>query len=402
VQWIVSQIGAREHYAVPRALHAAGSLERLYTDAWWRLPAFETQWPPFLAHAASRRHPMLPGDRVTAFTLATLRQRARKSFLGRTATVEGRYRYYVEEGRWFAHAVTARLSKLAIEPSSVAFFGYSSASLESLAYLRNRGHLAVVDQIDPARVEEAIVKEESERWPGWQSLPGEVPEFYYERLAEEWSTADVVVVNSEWSRKALVSQGVPAEKLVVIPLAFEGAEERGRGVDPAGRLVVLWVGSLILRKGIQYLMAAARLLRDVDVEFVLAGPIGISSQFVRGAPANMKFLGRVPRGRVWALYESAHVFALPTLSDGFALTQLEAMAHGLPVIATPNCGDVVTDGHDGLVVPPRDPERLAAAIERLSRERALLAEMSNHALETAKRFTLRGIAERLTTLTGAG
>jgi len=69
--------------------------------------------------------------------------------------------------------------------------------------------------------------------------------------------------------------------------------------------------------------------------------LGITPQAVATAPANVEFRGRVTRDRATREYLVADAFVLPTLSDGFAITQLEAMAHGLPVIVTPNCGAVV-------------------------------------------------------------
>jgi glycosyltransferase involved in cell wall biosynthesis len=61
----------------------------------------------------------------------------------------------------------------------------------------------------------------------------------------------------------------------------------------------------------------------------------------------------------------ADLFVFPTLSDGFGLVQLEAMAAGLPVLATPCCGEVVRHGSNGLIIPPRDPSAIVAALEEL-------------------------------------
>jgi len=106
---------------------------------------------------------------------------------------------------------------------------------------------------------------------------------------------------------------------------------------------------------------------------------------VRGFPSNLKFLGRITRDQLTAVYRQAHVFVLPTISDGFAITQLEAMAHGLPVIATSNCGRVVSHGREGLIVPARDSRPLAEAISHLDGDRNLLRQMSARALDTVTR-----------------
>ena len=94
-------------------------------------------------------------------------------------------------------------------------------------------------------------------------------------------------------------------------------------------------------------------------------------------------------------YGQADIFVLPTLSDGFAITQLEAMAHGLPVICTPCCGEVVCDGVDGFVVPARDAAALARAFQQYLSRPDLLSTHSVAAFRKADQFTLNRLAENL-------
>jgi glycosyltransferase involved in cell wall biosynthesis len=223
---------------------------------------------------------------------------------------------------------------------------------------------------------------------------------YWDRVKAEWAAADLVLVNSNWSRAAIMQQGVPESKIIVVPLALDLPRDHAlKPVDPQGPLKVLWLGSVILRKGIQYLVEAARKLEQSKVEFLLAGPMGISEQAVRTFPKNIKVLGRVTRDQLGLYYRQAHVFALPTLSDGFAITQLEAMAHGLPVVTTPNCGNVVTDGVDGFIVPARDSQALADAIARLDADRPMLRAMSANTLLTIQKHDLTSNARLINDLT---
>ncbi|MGO8763579.1 MAG: glycosyltransferase family 4 protein [Limisphaerales bacterium] len=246
-----------------------------------------------------------------------------------------------------------------------------------------------MDQVDPGRVEENIVVEETERWPGWEGIRGRMSQAYWDRVKAEWSAADLVLVNSNWSRDALLQQGVSFGKIIVVPLAIDVSIDHAlEPGNPEGSLKVLWLGSVILRKGIQYLVEAARRLERQKVEILLAGPLGISEQAVRSFPGNIKVLGRVTRDQLKIYYRQSHLFVLPTLSDGFAVTQLEAMAHGLPVVTTPNCGEVVTDGMDGFIVPARDSQALADALMRLDGDRPLLRAMSANALLTVQRYNL--------------
>jgi glycosyltransferase involved in cell wall biosynthesis len=228
-----------------------------------------------------------------------------------------------------------------------------------------------------------------------------VPEAYFRRREQEWALADRVVVNSEFSRQALIQQGVPESKLSVIPLCYEAPvslvsqEHRWLGDGPGPALRVLWLGLVVLRKGIQYLLQAARMLADERIQFDVVGPIGISDEAMKSAPSNVTFHGRASRDQASLWYQRADVFVLPTLSDGFALTQLEAMAHGLPVIATPNCGEVVTHGVDGLIVPPRDAESLARAIHRYLAEPDLLRQNRAAALQKVGQFSFSHLADHL-------
>jgi len=119
---------------------------------------------------------------------------------------------------------------------------------------------------------------------------------------------------------------------------------------------------------------------------------------VATAPRNLTFHGRAGRDEAAAWYRRSHVFVLPTLSDGFALTQLEAMANGLPVVATPCCGAVVSDGTDGFIVPARDAEALARCLQQYLVEPGLLSAQQNAARMKAGQFTMQRLAENLCAL----
>jgi glycosyltransferase involved in cell wall biosynthesis len=408
-KWICAQMGGREHYAIPRALHATGDLRLCLTDfyAGNLTLAFGKRFSakPLRALAA-RNHVDLPTDLVKSWNLRSLGWEAELRRMARQGVTE-RYQGYCEVGKHFTEAAIRHLRALPDLPDHGLFFGYDTASLEIMEFLKERGFRCVLDQIDPCRVEVELVKAEQKLWPGWEESVLDVPEEFYARHHQEWSLADRVMVNSEWSRQALVQQGVPAEKLVVVPLCYErdeppdDAAEMSSGTarpirdfkkDP---LRVLFLGQVMLRKGIQYLVEAARLMQSEKVRFDVVGPIHVSAKAVADAPSNLVFHGRVTRDRIPDWYRKADVFVLPTLSDGFAITQIEAMAHGLPVITTPNCGAVVSDGVDGFVVPPRDTEALLNAIRNYLENPGLLGSQGWAALQKSGRFSLSRVAADL-------
>jgi glycosyltransferase involved in cell wall biosynthesis len=403
MRWICSQIGAREHYAIPRVLHRAGKLEHLYTDFWasapWRLLGKITR----KGGLSTRFHSDLAEAPVTAFNIQALKA-SRQRFANP-------YEGFLKVGEAFGQQVVKQLqspnSKLPA-PSSTIFFGYDTGFLELAQWIKSGGGKAIVCQMDPARYEVDLVKAEEKRWPGWARRSVEVPEAYFRRREAEWATADIVMVNSEWSKRALMKQGVSESKLVVVPLAYEPEKARGGSRKANGEknapfthnrpLRVLFLGQVILRKGIQYLIEAARLLEKEPIHFDVVGTIGISEMAIASAPANMTFHGPVSRDRTEEFYRSADLFVLPTLSDGFALTQLEAMAHELPVIATPNCGEVVSDGVDGLIVPASDANALAEAFQLFLQDPEKLQRMSEATGAKLEQFSLARLGDNLTAL----
>jgi len=397
--WICSQIGAREHFAIPRALHQSGKLAALCTDFWAGSITRQLATGK-LRPLAARFHPDLAGQSgiVQSWNLRSLGW----EFLLRRKFAGEPYLGFIEVGKRFSNCVREYLQRRTDLNGDSIFFAYDTGALESLAWCRAQKIKCVLNQMDPNRVEVELVRAEEKNWPGWSLRPLEVPEEYFARREQEWSLADRVVVNSEFSRQALLQQGVSAEKLAVIPLCFETGEENwkleiGNWKSPAP-LRVLFLGQVILRKGIQYLLAAARQLEKENIHFDVVGPLGISEAAIKTAPGNVKFHGRTSRDQAANWYRQSDVFVLPTLSDGFALTQLEAMAHGLPVVATPNCGAVVTDGADGFIVPPRDAEALAQTFRRYLAQPELLAAQSAAAWEKSRQFTLNRLAENLAQL----
>ena len=425
---LVSQIGAREHYAVARALHQQGMLAGLVTD-WYAFEKLKTEnrksdhktTGPLTSvfsrsvvrclssvirspSARAARCEAIPDALVCSFPIRSLFCKWR---VRRLAAQKRSHEAYLQTDSAFASAV-ARL-KL---PEHEVFFGYSYASLETLEAEKQRGVLTVLDQIDPGAVEFRLVAEEMMRHPEIAGPPPEFPAANFDRNRREWELADVIVVNSEWTREAIIAEGADRAKIEILPLAYETVKEttgpRDNGTaglkvsgqwsvvsSPPSTLRVLWLGQVNIRKGIHYLMEAAKLLANEPVHFDVVGPIGILPGAVASAPRNMTFHGPVSRDRAVEWYQQADVFVLPTLSDGFALTQLEALAHGLPVITTLNCGRVVEEGKTGFIVPARDAQALADAILKFATNRNLSASMAPACREAVKAYSVSAYGQNL-------
>jgi glycosyltransferase involved in cell wall biosynthesis len=401
---LVCQLGAREHYLVARCLASQGLLACLATDFWSPVRPPQSRilrrLPKAILSALARRHPDLKSGDVASFPFHSLARYGLALF-----DKPGKHESII--ARQFARSV----ARLNIRHN--VFFGYSYDSLELLQEERRRGNFTILCQTDPGPAHYQMVSEEEQRWPTYATSKSRwwTPE-RAGRLRQEWDLADVIITNSAWTRDSIVSAGAPASKIEILPLAYgvptsdlrpsiSAAEVRSPTSDlrsPAsGPLRVLWLGNVALGKGIQYLVEAARLLAHEPVEFIVAGNLFIAPSIVKNSPKNIRWLGQIPRSATSQLYQSCDVFVFPTLSDGFGITQLEAMSHGIPVITTPNCGWVVEEGKTGFIVPPRDPQALANAILKFTRDRNLSATMAPACLEAVRGYSINAYSQRLIT-----
>ena len=388
--YCVSQTGARQHYEIAAMLHLHGQLDLLVTDFWNYLTergatcARHTKIGRLIkasdrfSSAVPRRAVRVPPSMV----LSALRRRP--SLLNRRATLEHAVRY----GQRFSREVVKYLRR-----SRSSYLGFCSESLEALRFARLDGRWCVVDQYDAITTEEKILEHECEAFPQLTPGPFEPCTAYVERVRQEWELADKILVNSEWTRRALLSEGADDERICVVPIGF-WSEPRREIKRKRKILKVLWLGSLTLTKGIQYAIEAAKKLRHAPVEFTFVGHSGVRLDRIQ-LPGNCSVLGPVPHSAVNRVYMDHDVFLFCTLSDGFGTVQLEAMSHGLPVIATTNCGSVVEDRVSGVVVRARSSDDIVAAIEEFVSVPGALESMSSEALTRVCAFAPSRIAELL-------
>ncbi len=366
--WIVSQLGAREHYAVPRALFAYGSLDRVFTDFWLE-PDSISSTLPIDRRIRDRYHPELASASVDAFNCGTfafeILQKVRKV---------GGWQKIVARNHWFQNRVLGRLNAdYPTDSESRTLFSYSYASRDLFRWAKERGWTTVLGQIDPGPEEERIVAEEHRRYEQWSASWRPAPPSYWDSWREEIAMADRVVVNSAWSEQCLRNETVTGTGIEVVPLCFDSPSRRREHErrSSTDKVRFLFLGNICLRKGVARLLDAMGMLRDDPVELIMAGPSELSPDAWRDLP-NVKWVGPVARSEVGRWYSRADVFVLPTLSDGFALTQLESLAHGTPVLASKNCGKVVTPGVNGWILDDLEPETIRDAIVMASRDYAEL------------------------------
>ncbi len=387
-RYVAAFLGARDHYQSAVALAEAGKLQALVTDFYTPDPLARLagRMPDrFRRKLRARSHPELPSARVKMARLGLSLSdpalgRAAAEVAGRTGSGALVYSYY-----WpgFAEA-------LAIE----------NPGRRAAPYL--------VFQVHPVPTQaRAILAEDRERSGVAAELDQEelLTASDVERFQEALARADGVIAPSGFVARGLTDLGASPSSVEVVPYGVAtpaggspiGSPRRAVANAGAGPLRLLWVGQLAYRKAPHVLFAALRLLPSHAVTLTMVCR-GRADPVLRAlAPDNVSFLDPVEPDRLAHLYRSHDAFVMPSLVEGFGLVYLEAMGHGLPVIATPNTGiaDLIDDGVQGRLVAPGDVASCASAIEALLSEPARLPEMSAAAARTASEYTWERFRRRL-------
>ena len=375
---VVSQLGARMHYAVPRIFHRTGRLERLYTDicATVGWPRLLTALPPAALPGALRRlsgrvPQSIPRDRIGCFEAIGLASVfARTMDTGRAADTSAA----LTAGRRFSAAVARQGFG-----GADTLYAISGECLEQLRAARDRGLATVVEQIiAPRQIVDELVDAEIARHPDWGAAvePDPHADAFAAREKAEWALADIVVCPSEFVRDGIARVGGPVERCVVVPYGVDvGAVPAAKAPRRGRPLRVLTAGAVGLRKGSPYVLEVARRLQGV-AEFRMVGGVHLPSAVEDRLRQHVELTGTVPRSEMAWHYAWADVFFLPSVCEGSATVIYEALGNGLPVVTTPNAGSVVRDGIDGFVCSSGDADGFAGRIETLARDDALLGRMS--------------------------
>ena len=396
--WICCQLGAREHYSVPRALRLNGQLQLLITDVW----SGGRQSVQFLLgkRAADRFHPALEGANIASanfrYVVTEPVRRARHSG----------WRQIMARNEWFQSFALSALEKhhRLKRGEHVVFFAYSYAAQRLFEFARSVGWTTILGQIDGAREEDRLMTDLHRSLTRYGSHWNPAPDLYWEGWERECLLADHIVVNSQWARGCLTAAGIPEKGLVTIPLAYEPdpATVSFNRVYPScftreRPLRILFLGQVNLRKGVSAILEAVDNLGDEPVEFRMVGPVQLSVPPRYLQHPKIKWAGPVPRSEAAKEYQQADVFLFPTYSDGFGITQLEAQSWKLPVIASQFCGEVVRHQKNGYLLPAVSSEAVSSAIRFFLENPQSLAEMSSQS-SLAGGLPVSGLSERLVSL----
>jgi glycosyltransferase involved in cell wall biosynthesis len=182
--------------------------------------------------------------------------------------------------------------------------------------------------------------------------------------------------------------GVPEEKLYRIPYGVRLEHFRPVAEPAVGEFQVLFAGAPGLRKGVPYLLEAFSNLKHPRKRLWIAGQVqeNLKEALKRLPLEGVEFLGPLPQKEMVERMSRSHVLVLPSIEEGLALVQAEAMACGCPVIGSTNSGaeDLYTDGVEGFIVPIRDARAIEERMQLLADKPELQREMGAAALRRVR------------------
>jgi glycosyltransferase involved in cell wall biosynthesis len=285
-------------------------------------------------------------------------------------------------------------------------YGYEYSALASFQEAERRGLARIYEVPAPEHdFVENLIQREIKRFP---ELNNSRRAYFLARQQrrtvrrrQEWDLADVVIVNSKFTRDTYDAAGLDVSRVRVIPLGapqvHSGGAQGGGGL--AEPLRAMWAGGFSVHKGAHYLLSAWRgfFAGGKAATLDIFGTIQLPDKLMHGLPSSVRVFSSVPRAELFMRYREADVLVFPTLCDGFGMVVTEAFAHGLPVVTTKRAGaaELVRHGENGLIIPAGDAGAITEALDWCLTHRIELKAMRRAALETAARWQWRDFRQAL-------
>lgn len=362
----LSTIGKFHTFDLARELHAAGCLQSIYTG----YPSFKL------------KDEKLPTSKLRSFPWVQTP--------------------YMALNRWgFANRQTNRLleyiGKRALDryvaqslQGCDVFVGLSGSALMSGRRAKAIGARYVCDRGSAhIKVQDQLLRDEHDRW----GMPYEGIDPRVMALeCEEYQEADCITVPSQFAVRSFIEQGVPFEKIRLLPYGVNLSRFEPSSRPKDDRFDVLFVGAMSLQKGIPYLLQAFQKIQHPNKMLHLVGsPSAALIERMQQAQLwddRIKVWGHVAQTELKHLMSASHVMVLPSVQEGFGMVMAQAMACACPVIASNHTGaaDLYDDGEEGYIVPTRDSQALAKKLQDLIDHPDWRQAMSVRAYERVKRM----------------
>ena len=366
VRVVLSTIGKFHTFDLARELHARDALEAVFTG----YPTFKL------------RNEKLPKQRIRSFPWihAPYMGFRFRPALGHRINQQWEYLDKVTLDRHVSRHM----------PPCDVFVGLSGSALRSGRMARSRGAKYVCDRgSSHIRTQDALLREEHARW----DMPfAGIDERVIELEEAEYAEADCITVPSTFNLESFIAHGIAPKKMRRLSYGVNLERFKPVGAPDPDRFDILFVGATSLRKGLPYLLEAYRQIQHARKSLTLVGspdePVLTLMKKHGLWSADIVVAGPLPQPRLKEVMSRSHVMVVPSVEEGLALVQAEAMACGCPVIGTDHTGaaDLFEDGTEGFIVPIRRADMIAQRLQQLAGDPPQRTRMSTLCLARVRQL----------------
>jgi glycosyltransferase involved in cell wall biosynthesis len=304
--------------------------------------------------------------------------------------------YYTMKRRWADFISSHLLKKLEVD----IFHGWAHSSIKSIRVAKKRGIISILERGNshPLHTRKILTSEykkyrvddffgEKETNPLLNIF--NLWRYEFDEALLEINECDYLFLNSDFCAKTYIKHGVDPKKIIIIPRGFDPSFYKTRPIQKQeDTFVVLFVGNLLLRKGIKYILESwdELKLKRAELWFVGNTTNEVKFLFDEYLPKykNIKLIGEVSNPSIY--YKEASVFLFPSIDEGSAKVTYEAMASGLPCIFTENAGSVATE-ENALIIPIRSKDAISSGLKKLYYNVHLRNNLGKKARAHIKNFT---------------
>jgi len=273
-------------------------------------------------------------------------------------------------------------------PPCDLYVGLSGSGFTAGKVAQKRGAKYICDRgSSHTREQNELLREEHALWgaPYKGTDPRDMA-----REEAEYAQADAITVPSKFVLNSFVKRGVSPGKLRLLPYGVNLGKFHPVAAPAEDRFDVLFVGGMSLRKGVQYLVQAYKKVKHPKKSLTFVGAPSQSLMEMLSSkglwPEDARVLGHIPQHELKNLMSRSHVLVLPSIEEGLAMVQAQAMACGCPVVASFNtgCEDLFADGVEGFAVPIRSVEALVDRMQLLADQPEARHLMAHRAIERVR------------------
>lgn len=388
---ILSHVARHHVYETAVALQSAGWLKRFYTSFYdEKQPSLKHLFlrslipKPLLNKVKNRYHQELDESKITSYYFPELLERTP------IRRLVGNYNMMNLKGELFDRRVSMQ------DLECNVFHGFEGAVLHSMKKAKKQGAKTVLEYpIFHYQTIREVLTEEYRRF-------GLNPPIFFlkddvniRRKQQEIEESDFLLVPTEKISQDFILHGKSPQQVFVTPYGFNAKlffpKDKEEDI-----FRILFIGIIGFRKGVYYLLEAFKQLRLKHAELLLIGSIEEDFKPILAKyDGFFRYIQSLPHDKLSDIYRSSSVFVFPSLAEGSAYVTYEAMASGLPIIASDHAGAVTRSGVDGFIVPIRDINALKEKILALYENKDLRWKMGKNAAEYVKQFTWSNYREKI-------